>query len=376
MKNIHLNMQKIRRGKGQSSLNRLAYITGEKIKDERLNRSYNYGHEDRIMTTGLLLPSGAEQNFKTAERIFNEAERFEKQKDACTARSYIVAIPRGLTDEQEKELCEKFIQKTFTSNGYPAEYAIHHDPEDVNPHVHILVTNRPMKNGKFIEAKSHKVYDLDADGNRIPILDEHGQQKVDKSRHRQWKSHKESYNPIETKEFLLETRKVWADTCNEILPEELSVTEKSYKDLGIDQTPTIHEGYDQRKKITNEEIRLSNIRKVRQKILDVWNMAKKKAEELNDAIFKRYSNATSGNNRKASARVGSSYETGLDASTREAITQLSAETKRRADEAERRRQTENYRAKYMAEQARERTRQERERAKRDKRETRERSISM
>ena len=88
--------------------------------------------------------------------------------------------------------------------------------------------------------KSRKVYDLDENGERIF-------QKVDKSGRKQYKNHKEDYNDWNKKERVEEWRAAWAACCNERLAERDRIDHRSYKRQGIEQEPTIHEGYTARK---------------------------------------------------------------------------------------------------------------------------------
>ena len=59
-----------------------------------------------------------------------------------------------------------------------------------NLHIHVLLTIRPLtENGEW-GAKTKKVYELDENGERIPLIDKRtGQQKVDKRNRKQWKCH-------------------------------------------------------------------------------------------------------------------------------------------------------------------------------------------
>lgn len=360
---------KISRSKGQTSLSNLAYISGEKIKDETLNTTHSYGNRDRILTTGTLFPSQqAEEKYQTAEKLFNEAERFEKQRKAVTARKIIAALPRELTLEQQKEIVEKFIRENLNKEGYAATYAIHNDADNNNPHVHILVTNRPMKkNGDFVQAKSKKIYDLDENGNKIPVTDEAtGQQKVDKSRHKLWKHHTETLNPITKKDFLLQMRKSWADICNEQLPEELHISEKSYKELGIEQEPTLHEGHDGYKASIaqhNEEVNERNQARWIMQLIEAKNSIKKLIDRLKVMTHgvSGHDRTTGQPERTTSAREPATQAASFDAATTAAINQLNGETKRRADEQQRRE------AERLAEERRE-AELKRQKAERERRE--------
>ena len=58
-----------------------------------------------------------------------------------------------------------------------------------------------------------------------------------------WKRVNVEQNPLDTKDFLLRLRKAWAEEVNRHLEPEQQIDHRSNSDRGIDDTPTIHEGY-------------------------------------------------------------------------------------------------------------------------------------
>ena len=105
---------------------------------------------------------------------------------------------------------------------------------------------RPLtENGEW-GAKQKKVYDLDENGERIPVIDKKtGQQKVDKRNRKQWKCHTADSIGWNSKENAKMWRKDLADTINatnEQLGIALHWEHRSFKEEGIDREPTIHIG--------------------------------------------------------------------------------------------------------------------------------------
>ena len=152
-----------------------------------------------------------------------------------------------------------------------------HDKGDGNPHAHIMATVRSItEDGKWAP-KSRKVYDLDENGQRIF-------QKIDKSGRKQYKSHKDDYNDWNKTERVEEWRAAWADCCNAVLSEENKIDHRSYERQGIDQIPTIHEGYAARKIAaaggTSERVEINN--EIRQRN----NLLRKLAEQLKQIALK------------------------------------------------------------------------------------------
>ena len=142
-----------------------------------------------------------------------------------------------------------YVQRNFVDKGMCADWAIHDSENDKgqrNLHIHVLLTMRPLtENGEW-GAKSKKVFELDENGERIPVIDKKtGQQKVDKRNRKQWKCHTEDSTDWNSKENAKKWRKDLADTIN-ATNEQLGIAvhweHRSFKEQGIDREPTIHIG--------------------------------------------------------------------------------------------------------------------------------------
>lgn len=256
----HCHISNVSRKKGSSSCASLAYITGLKVYDERTGMTYKYGRQERIVTYNTLLPDYAPVSFQNPKKLFNEVELHEKNSNARTAKKIKAALPREFSEDLRVQVVEGYIRKNLISKGYCATYAIHCDAAGKNPHVHMLITNRQLtKNGTWASSqKKDYVYELDQYGKpkldekgnkiRIPVIDKKtGKQKVDSRNRKQWKRVVVEDNPLNNKEFLQSLRDAWADECNLYLDDDNKITSKSFKELGIDREPTIHEGYAARK---------------------------------------------------------------------------------------------------------------------------------
>lgn len=242
-----MSISNVSRAKGSSSCASLAYIAASKVYEERTQQTYSYGRKERVMKVATLLPDGAPTAYADAAQLFNAIEKYEQASNARTAKKIVVALPRELSLDESDEILTNFISGKLCANGYCATYAIHNDKDGNNPHAHILVVNRPLnpKTGEFERTKTKKVYALDAQGERIPLIDKKtGKQKVDKRNRKQWKRVAVAKkNLLDEKEFLLSLRKSWADECNKHLSQEDRIDHRSNAARGIDDIPTIHEGY-------------------------------------------------------------------------------------------------------------------------------------
>lgn len=239
------NISNVSRAKGSSACATLSYISGEKVRDERLGKSFHYGREERVILTATLLPEGAPAEFQNPDVLFNAIENYESAENARTAKKIMVALPKEFDLASQKKVIEEFVEKQITSWGYACSYAIHHDKENTNPHAHILIVNRQIdrKTGEWT-AKRKMEYVLDGQGARIPIIDpKTGKQKVDKRNRKQWKRVNAEQNLLDKKEVLQNMRASWAKVCNQYLDQKHQIDHRSHETRGIDKEPTIHEGY-------------------------------------------------------------------------------------------------------------------------------------
>lgn len=243
----HMSISNVSRAKGSSACASLAYIAASKVYEERTQQTYAYGRAERVEKVATLLPDGAPSEYANAARLFNSIENYEKAANARTAKKIEVALPRELNLGKQIEIVENYIRENLTKEGYCATYAIHSDKDNTNPHAHILVANRPLdrKTGDFVRTKTKKVYVVDANGERVPLIDKKtGMQKVDKQNRKQWKRMTiENKNLLDEKDFLCSLREAWANECNKHLSAAQQIDHRSNAARGIDDIPTVHEGY-------------------------------------------------------------------------------------------------------------------------------------
>ena len=129
-------------------------------------------------------------------------------------------------------LVRAYVKDNFVDKGMCADFAIH-DKGTGNPHVHIMLTLRPLKENGQWGAKCRKAYDLDENGQRIP--DGKGG----------WKNHREDTTDWNDKGNVEIWRAAWAAYTNRALesagrPERID--HRSYKRQGIDKIPSVHLG--------------------------------------------------------------------------------------------------------------------------------------
>jgi len=228
----HLSIKIISRGKNKSAVAASAYRSGEKIKNEYGGIVHDFTRKGGIAYTEILLPQNAPQEFTNRSVLWNSVEKIEKSKNSQLAREIEIALPKELNREKQIELVREYVKENFVKVGMCADIALH-DKNDGNPHVHILLTMRPLNEDKTWGAKSKKEYILDENGEKVKL--KNGNYKTRKIDTTDWNEQDKAE----------EWRKSWADITNKYL-EENSIQEKvdhrSYERQGIEQIPTIHLG--------------------------------------------------------------------------------------------------------------------------------------
>ena len=89
----HFSAQVISRAKGQSAVASASYRSGEKLYDERSEESKYYKREVKP-ETHILAPSHAPSWVQDREKLWNEVEKIEKQKNSQLAREINMALPK------------------------------------------------------------------------------------------------------------------------------------------------------------------------------------------------------------------------------------------------------------------------------------------
>ena len=129
--------------------------------------THDYTRKGGIVHAEIMLPAHAPPEFADRSILWNSVEQIEKARDSQLAREIEAALPRELSGEQQLALVRAYVKDNFVDKGMCADFAIH-DKGTGNPHVHIMLTLRPLKENGQWGAKCRKAYDLDENGQRIP----------------------------------------------------------------------------------------------------------------------------------------------------------------------------------------------------------------
>ena len=228
----HIPVSIIKRSAGRSAVAAAAYRSGTKLTNEWDGLTHDYTRKGGVVHAEIMLPAHAPPEFADRSILWNSVEQIEKARDSQLAREIEAALPRELSGEQQLALVRAYVKDNFVDKGMCADFAIH-DKGTGNPHVHIMLTLRPLKENGQWGAKCRKAYDLDENGQRIP--DGKGG----------WKNHREDTTDWNDKGNVEIWRAAWAAYTNRALesagrPERID--HRSYKRQGIDKIPSVHQG--------------------------------------------------------------------------------------------------------------------------------------
>ena len=229
---FHMSFSNISAGKGRSAIAGASYRSGEKLFDQKEGRSYFYARSVTLESF-ILTPKNAPAWASDREKLWNEVERKDRRANSRYAKEFNVALPVELSKDEQKELLTKYVQENFVDEGMVADVAIHRDHPD-NPHAHVMLTNRPFNPDGTWGLKSKRENILDENGNKTYT----GNSRFPRSR-KVW------LVDWDKKEKITEWRHNWAASVNQVLEQKNipdRISEKSFIEQGIDDTPTQHEG--------------------------------------------------------------------------------------------------------------------------------------
>ncbi|NLS63157.1 MobQ family relaxase [Lactiplantibacillus plantarum] len=245
---FHMSFSNISAGKGRSAIASAAYRSGEKLFDDKEDRHYFYARSV-VPESFILTPKNAPAWASDREKLWNEVERKDRRANSRYAKEFNVALPVELSEDEQKELLTKYVQENFVDEGMVADVAIHRDHPD-NPHAHVMLTNRPFNSDGTWGIKSKKQYILDENGNKTYT----GTSKYPKSR-------KILMVNWDKKEKIIEWRHNWAVSVNQVLEQKNipdRISEKSFTEQGISDTPMQHEGINSKRherKVFNQQVK-------------------------------------------------------------------------------------------------------------------------
>jgi len=143
----HVSAKTGSRKAGKSAVAAAAYRAAEKLHNERDGQTRDFSRKEGVRETLIMAPDGAPDWTRDREALWNRVEAAEKRADARLYREFEVSLPRGLSDDQQRDTVTAWARENFVSKGMVADIAIH-DVEASdggrNRHAHVMLTDRPL----------------------------------------------------------------------------------------------------------------------------------------------------------------------------------------------------------------------------------------
>lgn len=257
MAEYHNSIKVLGKSGGRSAVQFSAYMSGEKDRNDRTHETYDHTSKEEVAFSEMYFTSDVPEELQDRSKFWNALELHETASNAQFSRTWELALPYDKTITDYKEMVEAFKDELIKDGYCAVQVAIH--LKEKNPHAHIMAPCRQMKNSEWEKQKGINGYVcVDKDGNkklfasvkdiedgfeRVPLLDENGQQKVDSRNRLQWKRATMEANKLNSKEILISQRERWAEIENRYLAPEEQVSHLSYKAREIDRVATKHLGY-------------------------------------------------------------------------------------------------------------------------------------
>lgn len=318
---FHLEVKMISRGSGRSVVAAAAYASCTKLYNDYDGITHDYTRKKGCVYSEIFLPDIAPVEWKERQALWEAVETAEKTKDSRLAREIILALPVELSLNDWKNMLNDFVINECVNLGMCADVNIHNNDLH-NPHAHILLTVRPLDNNGKWQAKTQKEYlcklgdkEKGFTADEFKIAKTEGWEKqyqyllnnkkvyLTPSQAEKLKDcERISKTPKSTRygrqnkvssvwnsdEQVFRWRKSWEVIVNKAQEKqgiEDRVDCRSYLDRGLEQKPTIHEGYHARKLekmgVISDKCELNRQIRYDNKLI---NQLKKHTQKLIDAI--------------------------------------------------------------------------------------------
>ena len=190
-----------------NALRSYAYRSGTKIIDPVTGSIYNFtSKKSEVVLTETITPSEFIPDWmKDGVQLWRSLQTLEEggRVDAQIFREIESSLPIELGLDEWTTIIRRFIREQLTSKGIIASFSVH--LKVGNPHVHIMTTLRDIEGGMFL------------------------------NKNRDWSR----------VSFVHELRESWSRLVNEALEGaglDVSITHKSFADLGIEREASVHVG--------------------------------------------------------------------------------------------------------------------------------------
>ncbi|MGJ8562011.1 MAG: MobA/MobL family protein [Alphaproteobacteria bacterium] len=125
----------VKRSDGHSAVAGAAYRAGEKLHDDRQERTINYqARTPDVWFSEILAPNDAPDWVLHREQLWNAAEKAERRKDGRPARDVTLGLPWGMTQAEHEEAARTYAQTEFVDKGHVVDLCFHRYGKKVSEH--------------------------------------------------------------------------------------------------------------------------------------------------------------------------------------------------------------------------------------------------
>ena len=253
-KGFHLAVSAVSKAKNHSVVAKSAYNSGSKLVDEQSGVVHDYTSkakdkilnlvdsdgtkytqviEKNVMHTALITPTLAGDLAVTREGFWNDIERIETRKNAQLGTEIDVMFPDGITADQRIVLAERYAQTLSDRYNVLVDVAIH------RPHSH----EKHVGEVEVVELTSRNFHAHILLSSREIVADVEGYALSARKNWLQWSTEERLSKGLNGRgDELKYQRTLWADMANELLPKNKTISEKSYRELGINRLPKMKLG--------------------------------------------------------------------------------------------------------------------------------------
>jgi ATP-dependent exoDNAse (exonuclease V) alpha subunit len=146
-----MQISSVGRSAGRRATAAAAYRAGDRLRDERSGKLYNYSKRRDVLHTEILLPAHVEGAAAVwagnREKLWNTAEHAEKRHNSRVAREYQIALPKELSPAQRVVLARALAREIAERYKVAVDLAVHEprpDGDSRNFHAHLLTTTREV----------------------------------------------------------------------------------------------------------------------------------------------------------------------------------------------------------------------------------------
>lgn len=168
----HISYSTISKKHNQSIIAAIAYASRQKMYDEAEGKTkYPHTSKQDLLQTEVMLPPGTSKKFENAETLWNSLNNIEKDR---IAKSIILPLPHELSKEDAIWMTKDFLNEKYVSKGFPVQVSFHCNPDtsghNENLHAHITIAERQLIGENWNTKKSERPY-VDEKGNILSKID-------------------------------------------------------------------------------------------------------------------------------------------------------------------------------------------------------------